>query len=355
MNKDKKSRNVKISITISITLSIGIIVAILLLTVTDKTLDQLSKTRIKYEFFFLAVLLNMLYWVLWGARVKTLANAVDKNVKIGLWGSTKMVLANLFLACITPSAAGGEPVRIYLLNKHGLSSGSATAVALGERLIDAVFILVSLPFAVLIIKKYINVDYIRVGLSVGVVFFILCIMLFALSIKYPEKTKSVLISINMRIKRLLKRDRAGEDRIIKIINREVDNFHNSMILFLTTSKKSFIKASIITVFFWFTGFLIPSMILLGLGFQPFIVESFSAQIILLLIVMMPTTPGGAGVTELGVAGLYSLLIGSSMVGVFVLLFRLITYHMNLIAGSIFQYRIFRSITSFSLEAMDKKT
>ena len=69
---------------------------------------------------------------------------------------------------------------------------------------------------------------------------------------------------------------------------------------------------------------------------------------------MPTTPGSAGVAEGGVAALYSVLIGSSLIGVFVLLFRLITYHMNLIAGAIFQYRIFKSVTSFSLDMIKKK-
>jgi uncharacterized protein (TIRG00374 family) len=73
--------------------------------------------------------------------------------------------------------------------------------------------------------------------------------------------------------------------------------------------------------------------------------------------MLPTTPGSSGVTELGMAGLYGVLLGVShqyLLGVFVLLFRLITYHMNVICGAIFQYRIFKSITSFSLETVSKK-
>ena len=70
--------------------------------------------------------------------------------------------------------------------------------------------------------------------------------------------------------------------------------------------------------------------------------------------MMPTTPGSSGMTELGVGGLYTVLIGSSLIGVFVLLFRLITYHMNLIVGAFFQYKIFKSVASFSLDTIKKK-
>ena len=108
---------------------------------------------------------------------------------------------------------------------------------------------------------------------------------------------------------------------------------------------------------WSTGFLIPSMILLALGLPPLWFESYAAQALLLIIVILPTTPGSSGVTELGMAALYGVLLGAShqyLLGVFVLLFRFITYHMNVICGAIFQYRIFKSITSFSLETMSKK-
>ena len=99
------------------------------------------------------------------------------------------------------------------------------------------------------------------------------------------------------------------------------------------------------------------MILLALGLPPFWVESYAAQALLLIIVMLPTTPGSSGVAELGMAALYGVLLGAShqyLLGVFVLLFRFITYHMNMICGAIFQYRIFKSITSFSLETIEKK-
>ncbi|MBE3140153.1 MAG: flippase-like domain-containing protein, partial [Thermoplasmata archaeon] len=74
---------------------------------------------------------------------------------------------------------------------------------------------------------------------------------------------------------------------------------------------------------------------------------------LLVIVMMPLTPGSSGIAELFTAGLYAILIGPSLLGVFVILFRFITFHMNMIAGGIFQYRIFKSITSFSLDKLEK--
>ena len=355
----KKWNKTKISIFVSITLSVAIIVLILYFTIDAQTIQYLSQVSLRREFFFFfgaAIFLNVMYWFIWGARLRVLSKAIDPNVPVSLWEATKIVIANQFLAGITPSAAGGEPVRIYLLNKDGLSTGCATAAVFGERLIDAIFILAIIPFGLFIFKDKINVDLISYGLAIGIIVFVTGIVLFALALKYPEKTKGLLLRISTRLSRLSKRPERHQ-KFVDRLGREIDNFHTSMVLFLTKGKKSFLVASGLTILMWSTGFMIPSMILLALGLPPFFIESYAAQSLLLIIVMLPTTPGSSGVTELGMAGLYSVLLGASnqyLLGVFVLLFRFISYHMNMICGAIFQYRIFKSITSFSLETIEKK-
>jgi len=348
---NKKKKTMKLSIIISIALSIIIIILVLFFTVDAKTLNQLANTNIKYEFFALAILLNVLYWILWGARLKVLANAIDKNVNVGLWESTKIVIANQFLAGITPSMAGGEPIRIYLLNKDGMSIGGSTAAVFGERLLDAVFILMLIPFAFFIFKDKPGISYINLGLTIGIIVFIMLIILFLYAIFRPEKTKSFLIFICRKLSRFSKK-KEGELKVINWISREVDNFHNSMMCF-SDHKKALLLASIITVIFWSTGFMIASMLLLGLGLPPFFVESYAAQVLLIVIIMMPTTPGSSGIAEGCIFVLYGVLltdpVSYSLIGVFTILYRFITYHMNVIVGAIFQYRIFKSVASFSMD------
>lgn len=351
--EEKKPKTMKLSIILSLILSISIIVLILYFTIDAKTFEYLSTHQIRYEFFFAAMGINVIYWTLWGARLKILSNAIDKNVNISLWESTKIVIANLFLANITPSMAGGEPVRIYLLNKDGLSIGGATASVLGERLLDAIFLLICVPFALFVFGKYIDTGPLRIGLTIAIVLFILAVVAFVYTLKNPKKTKSFLIFLSNKLSRFSRR-KDSENTIIDRINSEVDNFHDSMVFFLSDGKKAFIKAGILTAVFWITGWMIPPLILMGLGLEPFIIESCAIQVLLIIIVMMPTTPGSAGVTEGSTAALYSVLIGSSLIGVFVLLFRFITYHMGLIAGAIFQYRIFKSVASFSLDTVKKQ-
>ena len=345
---DSKRKTIKLSIILSVTLSILIIIAILYFTIDAETIDKLRSVKIRYEFFGLAVLLNIIWWFLWGARLKILSNAIDPDVKISLWKSTKIVITNLFLAGITPSMAGGEPVRIYLLNKEGMNVGSSTAAVLGERLIDAVFILLVIPFAIFIFKDEPEVAYLATGLWIGIIIFMIAIVVFIYAIIRPEKTKSFLFYLNKKISRFSKK-KESKRNVLSRINQEVDNFHNSMTCFIGNKKKSLLFACIVTVLFWSAGFFIPSMIMLGLGLEPFFIKSYAAQILLLVIVMMPTTPGSSGIAELGIAGLYGVLIGGSIIGVFTILYRFISYHMNLIAGAIFQYRIFKSVASFSMD------
>lgn len=353
--KRSKQRTIKLSIIASITLSIAIIIIILYFTIDENTINQLSSTNIKYEYFLIAILLNILYWILWGARLKILSNAMNKNIKIGLWESTKIVIANLFLACITPSMAGGEPVRIHLLNKDGMSLGGSTAAVLGERLLDAIFILAVVPIAVFIFKDEPAIEFLSIGLWIGVIVFILLLVVFIYSIIRPEKTKAFLIFISKKFSRFSKK-KDTEIKLIRRVNLEVDNFHNAMKCFGTSKKSILLKSAILTVLFWSIGFMIPSLVLLGLGLPPFFIESYAAQILLLVIIMMPTTPGSAGVAEVGIFGLYGVLIGTgegSLIGVFIILYRFISYHMNLIAGAFFQYRIFKSVASFSMDTIKK--
>jgi len=135
----EKKKTVKFSMIFSILFSFTIIAIIMYFTITPETINYLLITPIRYEFFLLAAGFNIIIWVLWGLRLKILSNAIESKFNISLLESTKIVIANLFLANITPSMAGGEPVRIYLLNKNGLSIGCATAATIGERLLDAIF------------------------------------------------------------------------------------------------------------------------------------------------------------------------------------------------------------------------
>ena len=81
------------------------------------------------------------------------------------------------------------------------------------------------------------------------------------------------------------------------------------------------------------------MIRSGLGCPPNFLLSLVFQLIIAVILMVPSTPGGAGVAEISYAEFYSLVLPSAVVGIFVVLLRLILYSSNLLIGFVASFRI----------------
>lgn len=332
--KTVKSRNIKL-LVLSLSFSLVVIATVLFLTVDENTLSYLAK--IQPHFFLLAIALQFFAWFLWGARISLMAKMVEPEKKVSLKESFSIVIANLFLAAITPSMAGGEPVRIHLLSKKGFSTGCATAVVLGERVFDAVFILAMVPFALTIFQSFIAIKEVRIGLTVGIILFIAGIILFFYTVAQPEKIKKFL-------SRIFKKPEGKRVGLLRRVEVAVDEFHRGgKLIFKTRNSKSIIAIFLITASSWFIGFLVPSSILLGLGHNPVLIQSIAAQILLLIIVMIPTTPGSSGVAELGASALYSSFINISLLGVFIVLWRFITYYMNMVISGVFQYKLLKSL------------
>ena len=96
--------------------------------------------------------------------------------------------------------------------------------------------------------------------------------------------------------------------------------------------------------YWVNEFIIAFFICMGLGVEPtpaLFLLSLIFQVLITVILMIPITPGGVGVAEISLGSLYALIIPTSIVGIFVLLYRFIFYYFNLIVGFIASMRIVR--------------
>jgi hypothetical protein len=129
--------------------------------------------------------------------------------------------------------------------------------------------------------------------------------------------------------------------IIERADHEIDNLFESMTRFTGTAWRGLLFGGIVTALFWISEFLVASVIMMGLGLGPFILESFFFQILIAIIMMIPLTPGSSGVTELSTSSLYALIIPSGMIGIFVILWRFVTFYLNIILGAIAGITIFK--------------
>ncbi|HIJ06862.1 MAG: hypothetical protein XE11_0421 [Methanomicrobiales archaeon 53_19] len=317
-------------IWISIGISTLFLLGLLYFTFDESTIVALK--NLSPFILLLALTIHVIALVCWALRIKVMAYSL--GYRVGLFHCINLVFANLFLAGITPSQAGGEPVRVHELYRANVKLGDATAIVIMERVLDGIifglggaitlFLLgtawkdVNLPP---IVNTVIYITWI--GVIIGVV-------LFAFSVRNPLILKRLMRVLTGFLTR--KWEMARIERFMEKVDREVDNFHFSLGKFIGRGKLGLLLGLIFTGFFWFLEFLIASVLLIGLGQGPHFLESFVSQLIIAIIMMIPLTPGGAGVAEISISSIYGLFISTSVIGVFVLLWRIILYYFNIGIG-----------------------
>jgi uncharacterized protein (TIRG00374 family) len=273
-------------------------------------------------FLALGFILHIFCWIFYSIRLKVLASLAGHKISYLL--SLKSTLASNFLASLTPSSAGGEPLRIKILADDGMSYGSATAVAVGERLLDSVFFLAALAFF-LIFSDF----FTGFGLKIGAIFFVLLLLVLILLWELVVKPG--------RIARLIEwaKKKTGNRPIIFSLEREIWLFREAGIHLARETLHHTPLMIVLTALIWMSDFLVPSALLLGMKADPSYLLSVTAQIILVIIGLLPLTPGGSGVAELSMSYLYSIFVSPALLGPLVILWRITTYFSNIVIGAAF--------------------
>jgi len=320
---------------ISIIFSVIVLVAVLYLTFDETTIVYLA--RMDPFYLLLALVLHVVAIVIWAVKIQKMAESL--GYRIGFLYTLNMVNANLLAGAITPSQAGGEPVRIHELYSANLKLGDATAIVITERILDIIILVIGGVIAIFLLgtinipREYTLIIYVAWGCMVGIV------LLFLYSGKNPAMLKRLIKSASCIFTKAW--DPQKVTALTERIDCEVDSFHGSLSLFVSQGKSGLYWGTFFTVVFWAIEFLIPSLILLGLGSPPFYLESFVVQIIIAIIMMVPLTPGGSGVAEVSAYSLYLLFVPSAIVGVFVVLWRVIFYYFNIAIGILSSIPILR--------------
>jgi uncharacterized protein (TIRG00374 family) len=315
---------------ISLTFTTLVLIGVLYFTIDEKTFEYIR--RLNPFYLILAFLLHFVSLSIWAVRIQKMAAFLGYRVSFRY--CLQLVLANLFVAAITPSQAGGEPIRIHQLYRAGVPVGDSTALVIMERVFDAIVLGITGAIVIALLGSLIGSPSSPAMIALYVSWFlmVLTVVLFLYAVRSPKSLKRLAKGI---FGWFLRRWDGGRrfEAIFSRIDREVDNFHGGLCHFLKHGKGGFLGWPIVlTVAFWAGEFFTASLLLMGLGEAPHVVASFVAQIILTIIMMVPLTPGGSGIAEVGATSLYSLFVSPSIVGVFVVLWRMIFYYFNLVVG-----------------------
>lgn len=316
-------------IVLAIAISIAAITLVIFYTSGSSTLGSLLMANPVY--LLIATAIHAFTWVIWGARIKVLSKVVGG--KISLRNAANIVVCSLLPAAVTPSHIGGEATRIYLLNKNGISYGDATAITLGERVLDAFALFGALPIGWFVFREVLSGSFVlsTIFCSTALLFAVLAIVFIYLVIRAENAERF--------LKYFLRSEKWS-----KKIGEEVVKFRNGLMRLFTHGKKALALGFACTVAFWLLEFIVPSFILIGFGFDPSWAYSMAAQTILIVFILVPITPGGSGMMELITFALYGAMgVPPLILGVFILTWRFITYHANIIISAIFDIKILKDI------------
>jgi uncharacterized protein (TIRG00374 family) len=210
--------------------------------------------------------------------------------------------------------------------------GDATAIVIMERVLDGIALAALAAFAMIVLtdqwKSLGAISEIMVYITW--IFVAGCLFLFYLAIKRPDVVKKLVNRIACSFTRTWESTRV-EVLIIRA-DKEIDNFNDAVIKFVKSAKGGLLWGMLFTLLYWVSEILTASLILVGLGQPPLVLESFVIQLILAILMMLPLTPGSSGIAEAGAYSMYALFIPLSIVGIFVVIWRVVLYYFNIALG-----------------------
>ena len=319
---------------IGILISIVVTAIIFKYTESEITWNVLKKAN--WVYLLIAFLMQVSFWLLWAFRLKLLSNYL--GYKIPYFHSVEITMASMFTAAITPSSAGGEPVRVKMLSDRGVDVGTSAFIVLAERILDSMFFASALP--VFLIITGFSTSF---GFKIAVIFISLLAIFIYLLFRIFRNEASIdrFSGILYRAVKWFNKERA--EKYSSVFSRELRKFREATIRMLSNSLSSIFVLYIFTVILWTAGFMVPSFILLSLGYDPYFLYSYTAQLIIVIVSLVPLTPGSSGIAEVSMAYLYSNFIDTNILGVLVALWRIITYHANIFFGALFvNYSLIKS-------------
>jgi len=245
-------------------------------------------------------------------RVIILARAL--KVHYPLFYGYLVSFVNTFGATITPAHLGGEFLPLYTLSRKGGHFYQILTIITMKGLSGFFFYLLFFPLTLKSLfenpkqaKEFLAIVGVLLLLSLAVYFFYSLI---------------------------LKKDRGLKKNLKKRLKRTFFKYYLTCKIFFKTKKKTFFLAILLSLLMYF-AYLLEGVFLLK-AFNPEVDELkvFLDQLPLLYAIFISPTPGGSGVGEIGALPIFSPYLPEELLGVFVLLWRLITQYFSAFLGGL---------------------
>jgi uncharacterized protein (TIRG00374 family) len=236
--------------------------------------------------------------LLWTERWKLILNVLHSAPKFKQL--FLMMFTSLFGNNVTPGAAGGEPLRAYLLNKfEDIPFETAFASATADRVFEFFpFVLVSTLAAYLIFT--LNIGF-WTSLLISIMI-IITMIIFGLIIYVGYKKEvatRIIISIAKRIFPYVKKLTSRETSFVNVKNKLIEYIETFTTGFqgVLRDHRMFIIGILISFLMWGLDNLRFYLTFAAIGYYPPLVPMIIIYTIAILISILPTIPGALGIRE----------------------------------------------------------
>ncbi|WP_321423496.1 UPF0104 family protein [uncultured Methanobacterium sp.] len=292
--------------------------------------------KAKWDWIALNFVLEAGIILIWAWRWKLILDVVDTSPKFTTL--LMMLLASLFGNNVTPSAAGGEPLRAYLLREvEGVPFEIGFATSTADRVFEFLpFVLISIIAALFLLSW----DIPPLTRIFVIAMIIVSIVIFGILIYAgfrKEITQRIIISLAKSIYptalRLSKKDVSFNEireKIIFYINRFSTGFVTAL-----QDRNVFFIAFILSFAMWGLDMLRMYVCFGALGVYPPVLALVIIYTIGILISLLPLLPGAWGIREATLIGLFAVVgVSADVVLAASLIDRLASYIIPTILGAL---------------------
>lgn len=316
---------------IYIALNICIVVLIGVLDPELKNIGRILRS-VKLGWILGAVSAMLLYWLMDGIILSYGVNLIYRHK--GFLECLRVSVIGQYYNAVTPFASGGQPMQVYYMGKMGVPGGSASSVLIVKFLVYQV-----------VLSLYCAAAFIWKGSFIyNSNPWVFCFSILGFIINAGAVILLVSISLNKGfIKNLVYKtiDLLNKIRLIKDADKlkgklksHVEDFHKGLKL-MQGNVKAILNMGLMTTvqlicFFSITFFIYRS---LGLKGEKWMSIMFVQALLYLAVSFIPT-PGSTGASETGFITFFKFFFPSNLIFVSMLLWRIISYYLNILAGMI---------------------
>ena len=253
--------------------------------------------------------------------------------------SVDVIMLWEFASCVMPSVVGGSTVATFIINKEGIPLGKSLAYVMVTAMLDNLYFLIAAPIVLLATQGPIFPDVEGLSFSVSSSLEVVFIISYALMAFYALLMVYALFFKPQAVKRLLLRITS-----LPFLRRWRQSAfkHGNELVWASQQIKGkswsyWFRAAISTAFVWTARYYVVSCIIaafIPLSFDEHLII-FARNFVWKVVLLVAVTPGGAGIVEATFKVFFQDFIGPSLLVLILLFYRIVTYYLYLVLGSVF--------------------